>query len=631
MDSSTVQPDLNHNSPSAPASQPESGLQAFGGTSTRIADVEKQLSALWAQVAELGEEAILRASTMNLIIYVEDAARADRLLSHVPESHPGRLIIVALDRTITGAAISAEPTVVCRPQFGRVMRQSVCGEQITLRLGPAALEKIANTVQSLLLPDHVTSLLWLAPLKPDHPLLTGLEELSGGLIVDSAEFTDPAADLAAFEQLRRSQTLLADYYDMNWQRLLPYCQAVALGFDPPKARALIPAINTISIDHHGGEAQALLLLGWLSNRLGWTLGHRSGAERWTMRSAHGTVTVTFHNRAVGRAGIQAIQIGTTTGEGQFKLAYEDQDNCIVTQFDGASVVRIAPDSSPSALLDMILSITGPDHLFEEALSTAAGALETANTWKAQLLVPGDQAALMHTAATNIVALARQAIAQYGRFTWALSGGTTPEALFALLATEQFRDDIEWPKVHIFWGDERNVPLDHPDSNQRMAHAALLDHVPIPAENIHGVAAGTADPATTAMQYAATLRQFFSLADGALPAFDLILLGLGDDGHTASLFPHSAGLHAPDSALFIANEVPRLNTTRLTLTFGVINAAHAVYILAAGAKKAAIMETIFGSLQPEDYPVQRVAPHSGRLTLLADTAAASHVLHLQSPM
>lgn len=632
METPTAQTDPNLTNPAqAPA---VAGTQVYTGTSTSIADVEKQLAALWAQLAEGGDEAILRASTMNLVIYVEDPARADRLLSHVPESHPGRLIIVALDKAISGAEILAEPTIVCRPQFGRVVRQSVCGEQITLRLGPAGLEKIGNTVQSLLLPDHVTSVLWLAPLATDHPLLTGLEELSGGVIVDSAEFSAVGGDLGALETMRTSRVLLANYYDMNWQRLLPFCQAIANGFDPASARAALRAINAVTIEHVAGEAQAILLLGWLADRLGWQPDHSAGAGRWVLRSAQGAVRAVIRRAAEGSAdaairGVSHVRFDFSTRGAPFTLQYQAADNCLVTEFSGAHSVRLAPGMAPSALLDAILSITGPDHLFEGALTAAAGLVGAAEAWQPQLVVPGGETALMRAAAENIVALARQAIAAHGRFTWALSGGTTPQALYTLLATDEFREDIDWAHVHIFWGDERNVPLDHPDSNQRMARAALLSQVPIPAENIHGIAAGTEDPAEAAARYAADLRAFFGLGPDALPEFDLVLLGLGDDGHTASLFPHTAGLHAPDGALFIANEVPKLNTTRLTFTYGVINAAQTVYVLAAGAKKAAIIEAILGRLQPEEYPVQRVAPKRGRLFLLADNSATSSVQHLQS--
>jgi 6-phosphogluconolactonase len=231
-------------------------------------------------------------------------------------------------------------------------------------------------------------------------------------------------------------------------------------------------------------------------------------------------------------------------------------------------------------------------------------------------------ALSRDAAYRFVALAAQS-AQAGRpFTVALSGGSTPEMLYRLLAAPPFRDSISWPNVHLFFGDERCVPPDAPESNYRMAHEALIAPVSLPPENVHRMPGENADPEAGAQQYAAELRQFFNLAEGERPRFDLVLLGMGPDGHCASLFPHKPALQERQR-LVVASE-PGLKpfVPRLTLTLPVLNNAAHVLFLVAGADKA---ETLARVLEgPTDFdalPSQSVAPTNGTLTWLLDRDAA----------
>lgn len=214
--------------------------------------------------------------------------------------------------------------------------------------------------------------------------------------------------------------------------------------------------------------------------------------------------------------------------------------------------------------------------------------------------------LIHDAAAYIVRAARDSIADHGRFTWALSGGSTPRALYALLA-EQDAAQIDWSRVHVFWGDERTVPPDHADSNYRMAQEALLSRVSIPAAQIHRIQ-GELPPEQAADAYESLLRREFG-QDGR---FDLVLLGMGDDGHTASLFPHTKALHERERWV-VANEVPQLTTWRITLTYPAINAAARVAFLVSGAGKAArLRDVLEGTPNPDALPSQGVQPTNGEL-------------------
>ncbi len=242
----------------------------------------------------------------------------------------------------------------------------------------------------------------------------------------------------------------------------------------------------------------------------------------------------------------------------------------------------------------------------------------------EIVISRDAAALAEEAARRFVAAARAAIAARGRFTVALSGGSTPKALFRLLAASPWRDRIDWANVHLYWGDERTVPPSDEQSNYRMTRENLLDHVAIPAGQIHRIVAENPEPEATADAYATTLRQTFGLAAGEFPRFDLIHLGLGTEGHTASLFPGSPAL-AETTRLVAAPWVAKLDSFRITLTPPVINAAREVQFLAAGAEKAAIVRTILrGPRNPDEYPAQIVAPQAGKLVWLLDEAAAKEL-------
>jgi 6-phosphogluconolactonase len=229
--------------------------------------------------------------------------------------------------------------------------------------------------------------------------------------------------------------------------------------------------------------------------------------------------------------------------------------------------------------------------------------------------------LFEAAAEEVVRAASEAVAQRGRFTIALSGGSTPKNLFNLLATNA-RTVLPWDRTFFFWSDERHVPPTDPDSNYRMAEETMLSKIPVAAGNVFRIPAENPDAAAAAEAYEQTLRKFFQLEPGQIPIFDLILLGMGPDGHTASLFPGSAGLQEK-TRLVIANWVDKMKTSRLTLTLPVLNAARCVTFLVSGTDKAVVLKTVLEEDAPaEQYPSKLVRPSDGKLIWLVDRAAAS---------
>lgn len=231
----------------------------------------------------------------------------------------------------------------------------------------------------------------------------------------------------------------------------------------------------------------------------------------------------------------------------------------------------------------------------------------------------DTASLHRAAAEEFVRRAKHAVQAQGRFTVALSGGATPRGLYALLASDQtHRGEVPWEKVHFFWGDERHVPPDHPDSNSRMAHEALLGKVPIPSENIHRIPTENPNADEVARQYEETMRAFFRLPAGELPRFDLVLLGLGADGHTASLFPGTRALHE-NHRLVVANWVARLGANRITVTAPVFNNASCVIFLVSGEDKALPLKGVVDGQTRDQLPAALIRPTHGELVWLIDRA------------
>jgi 6-phosphogluconolactonase len=242
--------------------------------------------------------------------------------------------------------------------------------------------------------------------------------------------------------------------------------------------------------------------------------------------------------------------------------------------------------------------------------------------KSKIQTFADPDRLAQAAAEGFVRLAEIAIAARGLFTVALSGGSTPKRLYQLLATSELRDRVAWDRVHLFWGDERHVPPDNPDSNYRMVRESLIDRVPIPAINVHRIKAENPDAAKAASEYEQELRLFFKLKENELPRFDVVFLGMGDNGHTASLFPETKAIFE-QKHLVVASWIEEFKSDRITLTPPAINNAIEVIFFVTGAGKAEMLRTVLeGEYQPDRFPAQIIKPTAGTLTWMVDLAAAS---------
>jgi len=242
----------------------------------------------------------------------------------------------------------------------------------------------------------------------------------------------------------------------------------------------------------------------------------------------------------------------------------------------------------------------------------------------RLILPGAEE-IAHEAADRIVGIAQEVLNQKQYFRLVLSGGSTPKRLFNILTGDSYQNQLPWDKIQFFWGDERCVPPDHPDSNYRMAREAFLNTLKIPEAHIHRLNGEASNPNASALEYEEKIREHFSIKEsGAPPQFDLILLGMGTDGHTASLFPDTPALEKTDRWI-VANYVEKFRTYRLTMTPRIINQAAWVIFLISGSDKAAVLsEVLEGPYEPKRLPSQLIQPEAGNMVWLLDREAANRL-------
>jgi 6-phosphogluconolactonase len=245
--------------------------------------------------------------------------------------------------------------------------------------------------------------------------------------------------------------------------------------------------------------------------------------------------------------------------------------------------------------------------------------------KPEIKIAGDRTELSRSAAELLVDLSKRAVRAEKRCTIALSGGSTPKDVFALLADDaKLRAEFPWKDAHFFWGDERHVPPDHPESNYRMAHDAMLSKAPVPSANVHRIKAENPDAAVAARDYERELRRFFQLSAGRPPRLDVALMGMGSEGHTASLFPGTKAL-GEKKKLVVSNWVGKLYTDRITMTAPVFNQARNVVFLVAGDDKAVALKAVLeGKHEPDQLPAQFIRPTKGKLIWLLDPRAARYL-------
>jgi len=235
----------------------------------------------------------------------------------------------------------------------------------------------------------------------------------------------------------------------------------------------------------------------------------------------------------------------------------------------------------------------------------------------------DGAAIARRAAQEFVQAAAAAVRAKGSFNVSLAGGSTPKALYSLLVNDPtLRSQVPWDKIHLFFGDERHVPPDHPDSNFRMATEAMISKSPLKPDQVTRIKGEYPDADQAALEYERALREYFKLKNGEYPRFDLLLAGMGNEGHTLSLFPGTKALHA-DGRIVVSNWIGKLCTERITLTSPAASNAAEIIFMATGTDKACALKAVLeGPFEPEQLPAQLLQPKKGKLLWLVDAAAGA---------
>ncbi len=241
----------------------------------------------------------------------------------------------------------------------------------------------------------------------------------------------------------------------------------------------------------------------------------------------------------------------------------------------------------------------------------------------EIRILADGAAIAKRAAQEFAQAAAEAVRAKGSFNVALAGGSTPKALYSLLVNDPaLRSQVPWDKIHLFFGDERHVAPDHPDSNYRMASEAMISKSPLKPEQVTRIKGEYPDADQAALEYEKTLCEYFKLKAGEYPRFDLVLAGMGNEGHTLSLFPGTKALH-PDGRLVVRNWIGKLYTERITLTAPAASNATLIIFMVAGADKAPALKAVLeGPFEPDQLPAQLLQPQNGKLLWLVDTAAGN---------
>jgi 6-phosphogluconolactonase len=550
------------------------------------------------------ESAATITATMTFVVFVEDPAIADwvRSRSHaVAEKHPSRVIFFDATR---GESQRRLETPSGRSEWLEV---GVAGS------GP---QELASALSALALHEAPTVLAWMARDVATDDRFSTLTELADVVIV-STSAVDPDD-----RQLRELVKLLdqkpdCDVHDVAYLRIGAWQEIIAQLFDEPQFATELANVRTVEMTC-GSDAEMYYLLGWLASRLEW-----SPCSEDEFCNASGAAINFSLKREGSPRRLERVAMHTQAFSFIAELLPEDPN---VARLTIHGLKQPSEHLVPlrgldiASLVERALLAKRRDEMFRESLAMAKRILQRrrapARRDPGELRVCESPAELAHALASTFADAANQAIAQRGRFTVALAGGTTPKAAYHLLAQPPYSVTIPWQSVIVFFGDERCVPPDDEQSNYRAAREALLARVPIPEANVHRMR-GEDDPPAAARAY----REALVATLGSRPRFDLVMLGMGEDGHTASLFPGEDPL-TDDEALVRAAYAKSRQQWRLTLTPQVLNAASLVVFAVEGPAKAAALKAVReGPYDPVHYPAQIVVPSTGHLLWLADRDAA----------
>lgn len=632
-------------------------MTTAAGASGLVARLEAELRDLWTKPGDPAAPPTSRVCTMNIEVVAPSTELLERytpVIDEVTATIPARAILAAIEPEREDSALDGTATAVCWLENGH----NICSERITLTCRGEAVTRAASAIESLLVPELPTALVWLGRVHTDDPVF---EELAAGVhrIVLDSDYTSLSSviEVAAWARARRDPPEIAD---LAWMRISAWQELLARFFDPAGARELASKVTRVVVTQAGQPGARLgpegaLVLGWLGTRLGWTISRLAGRLRFKRPDG---VSVVVELAAVARpegvaphtlAGI-VVEAGDDRRAPRLSGTIERELGSGLAGAAGSTTDadvlhwrRVESGAPPfeqrlrlsankaARWLERALRRPARDPAFAEAVAFAKHIVEDGLVLAREdvpevnvvtKVVPGlliatpDGAEAAREACARIKRGIFDAIKERGSATIALSGGSSPLGAYRALA----REHIDWGKVHIFWVDERAVPPGDPRSNYGSAKAALLDAITIPAANVHRMPADAPDLAGAAAEYDAELRDTVAEKIGGVPALDLVVLGVGEDGHTASLFPGEDTVMLTDR-LVAAVPARGEREARMTLTAPVLENARASVIIALGESKHDALERVWaikGDLG--ETPARVVRGFRGSVTWVIDRAA-----------
>lgn len=596
---------LGHSS--TPMNLEANEVLTLGQTPSDAERVERILAGLWSESmgGQAGERSAFRLTLANLIVigHAKDEHALDALVSTLAGRHPSRVLLALADPA--AADLTATVSASCRrnPSGDGV----VCWEKITLRFPDGDEERLASAMRALQVGRIATIVVFALPMGAHRMLLRRIRRWADLLVTHCAGL-DAVPDLLFWDR-EGNQRARCHWLERIWEDTAE----VRRGW----ARELQRADNSEwlnrseSIICRGPDPIGCrLILGWVVTRMNWTIVAGSQLGRVRVRRADGSKVYLGHEEAEA----YSLTLSQATG-GTRTFASDESRRSQHAWDDPAFVERVLSAIHDDEQAGIFLTAAGAAYRLTDA---AQGRPRLPD-----LTIARSPKELAHRAAARFVELAAEAVRDRGVFRVALAGGRTPEEMYRQLALPVNRGKVAWERIDWFWGDERWVPHNHSDSNHLMAREALLNHVPAVPERIHPIPTGLRNPTEAAEEYELTIRHLWGERIWQTPAFDLILLGLGEDGHTASWFPELE-IDSSDYRFVWGGYVPSVDAIRVTLTPRIINGARHLLFLAEGVRKADIVARTLYPRWDHRHPAARVEPRDGCIEWFLDEHAAGGV-------
>jgi 6-phosphogluconolactonase len=587
-----------------------SGTVVIGQSPEDPARIEADLSRLWSDIAaaDSHRSTFSRVCLANLVVVGRHAEqqRLDQFTTAVASAYPCRVIHANLD--LEASEITASVSAACQKTASG--DSVVCWEKISLRVPDGADDALASVVRALLV-GRIATIVVLAVGVDEWPVLVSRASGWADLLITDRGCLSVASQFL-FWDWEGARRAFVNWMSLCWESLTETRRMVAEAFGDPGFREALDQAEIIEcLGKRVPDCQ--MLLGWIVSRLNWViLGLDRDSGVLVRRGADG-------NR---------VRIRPAPGEGfALRLFRNDRETRKLSFAENGQLPSRFEWDDPAWAGRVIEALhrETPDRVFLEAVDAAVKVdSSVSDSLKPpRVSVVRDGTALADETANHFAGLVDEAVERHGRFLVALAGGSTPEALYRRLAESDYRQRIPWGKIEWFWGDERWVPQDHHDSNYGMAKRSLLDHVPVTADHVHPIPTDTDSPDIAAEAYESVIREITGVRFGAVPRFDLMLLGIGTDGHTASWFPGSP-LNVMDHRLVWGGYVANVGAQRVSLTPRIVNSARHIVFLASGAAKADIVAKTLYPGWRNRHPAACVEPCDGDVVWFLDQSAAGGI-------